>query len=371
MPKLTPLLALIGAISAIWAAPTASATSRQGAAGAAVSDNMITVGGKPFFPIMAIDQCSTDGVARARALGINVILNENCPGTPASDQLAHLGDTQLGVVPIEARGTADGQLMGWTFPDEPESNGWTPASLAKRFPRARGVDDGVVSFITTTSAFFRAPFRDPKVPYATTVGFAHLADIAGFDLYPLNHCQHDLSTVYDAQRQFSQLVGRQPTFQWIETGPLVPSYCGGFTMTSAQLTAETWLAITGGARGVGFFTHTFGANGSPLDLTPGIEHAMRRFTSLASAVMPGLAGLDVASTVNSPAVKAVARRANGRVYVFAVNSLSTPVRAQVYVPALAPGTLTVFGEKRSLSVASHRFVETFKPLAVHVYVQRD
>ena len=92
--------------------------------------------------------------------------------------------------------------------------------------------------------------------------------MAGFDLYPLNACQADLTAVYDAQRAFVKLAGSTPTFQWIETGPIRPTYCGGFTMTPEQLNAEVWLAVIGGARGIGYFTHTWTPDHHSFDVAP-------------------------------------------------------------------------------------------------------
>ncbi|HVU79703.1 MAG TPA: hypothetical protein VHC67_19170 [Gaiellaceae bacterium] len=343
---------------------TAHATTAQ----AEVVRTSLQVAGKPFFPVMLLDQCDAAATARARTLGVNLILNESCPGVSPQGQLGLLAGRQLGVLPIQARGSSGSRLAGWTYPDEPENNGWTPAKLARAFPYARGSSDGLVSFVTTTSAFFRPPYRDRRISPATVRGFARLADIAGFDLYPLNHCQSDLASVYDAQRAFVRLVGGMPTFQWIETGPLDPSYCGGFRMTPAELRAEAWLAVVGGARGIGFFTQTV-EPASTYSVAPDVEHAIQRFSSLAAAVQPGLVGATIPSGANSPAIKVLARSAPGSTYVFGVNSLTQPVRVQVEVPNLANGRLRVFGEHRTVTVSNHRFVDLFTPLAVHVYVQ--
>jgi hypothetical protein len=201
-----------------------------------------------------------------------------------------------------------------------------------------------------------------------TRAFARLADVAGFDLYPLNHCQSDLSTVYDAQREFVALAGSRPTFQWIETGPLKSGYCGGFKMTPAQLTAEAWLAIVGGARGIGFFTQTL-EPARAFNVSEPVLHAMRRFADLVPAVKPGLVGTTEPSSANSPAIKVLARTGGGRTYVFAVNSLPQQVRAEVRSPTLANGAAKAFGEHRSVSVSGHGLADTFAPLAVHIYVQ--
>ena len=74
--------------------------------------------------------------------------------------------------------------------------------------------------------------------------------------------------------------------------------------------------------------------------------------------------------MNSSAIKLLARTGNARTYVFAVNTLRTPVTAQGQVPRLHSGSLKVFGEKRSVTVSDSQFVDSFGPLAVHVYVQR-
>jgi hypothetical protein len=47
--------------------------------------------------------------------------------------------------------------------------------------------------------------------------------------------------MYDAQRAFIRLAGETPAFQWIETGPIRPTCCGGFTMTPQELKVEVWL----------------------------------------------------------------------------------------------------------------------------------
>jgi hypothetical protein len=360
-------------VAAIAVAITAVSCRPAGATGgptadADVSHRVIVVHGKPFFPVMLVDQC--EEASPARTLGINLILNASCTSAPA-DQLGRLGEEQLAVLDMRQNQTRDKQLAGFTYPDEPENNGWTPEELRSQFKFPRGTEDGLLSFMTTTSAFFRAaPYRDPRIPAETTSALARLADVAGFDLYPLNHCQSDLSAVYEAQRQFGALAGAMPTFQWIETGPLRPSYCGGFTMTPSELTAEAWLAVAGGARGIGFFTHTWTPDHDAFDVSQPVQRAIARFSQLVAAVKPGLLGTSIPSGANSPAIKLVARSGAGRTFVFAVNSADAPVTVQVQVPGLRHGKLTVFGEKRTVTVAGGRFADRFRPLGVHVYVQR-
>jgi hypothetical protein len=363
--KCLALIAALAATSLVTGLATAQA--RQATAQASVGPTSIRIGGKPLFPVMLLNQCDADAAARARSIGANLILNESCPGLSPAEQLARIG-SQLGVLSMDGLAGTGTHLAGFTFPDEPENNGWTPEALARRYPYRAGSADGLLSFVTLTAGFFRAPFHTADVAPRDTRDFARLADVAGFDLYPLNHCESDLSTVYDAQRQFVALAGSRPTFQWIETGPLKSGYCGGFQMTPAQLTAEAWLAIVGGARGIGFFTQTLEPAKS-FNVSASVLHAMRRFADLVPAVQPGLVGKTEPSSANSPAIKTLARTGGGRTYVFAVNSLPQQVRAEVRSPALANERVQVFGEKRSLAAAGHMLADTFRPLAVHVYVQ--
>lgn len=330
----------------------------------------LVVGGGRFFPVMLIDQCSAADAARGEALGANLIVNESCPGMSGRSQLRSLPGSLLGVLPIGLRSTHGADLVGWTYPDEPDDNGWTPATLARAHPYARGNHDGLVTFLTTTGRFYRrAPYASSLVSLAAFSGFARLADMAGFDLYPLNACQSDLSAVYEAQRAFVRLAGSTPTFQWIETGPIRPTYCGGFSMTPEELYAEVWLAVVGGARGIGYFTHTWSPDHDPFDVTGPIQNAMRRTDATLAAVRPGLLGITRASTVNSPVVKVLARSGGDRTYVFAVNTMRSPTKVQIDVPGLGSRRMNVVGENRIVVTNGGALVDHFGGLQVHVYVQ--
>ncbi len=338
---------VIGAVLAMVIGATLAGASVLKTAHASATGRGLVVGGNRFFPVMLIDQCTAADVARGRALGINLVFNESCPGLSAGRQLALLHRKALAVLSIDARRTRGAGLVGWTYPDEPDNNGWSPASLAKAHPYRRGNADGLVTFLTTTGRFLqRAPYGSTAVPLSRYAAFARLADMAGFDLYPLNACQSDLTAVYDAQRTFVQLAGATPTFQWIETGPIRSTYCGGFAMTQEELNAEVWLAVVGGARGIGYFTHTWSPKHNPFDVTPALQSAIKGTNALLASVKPGLLGLTVRSTADSPAVKVLARSGDGKTYVFAVNTMRSPTKVQFFVPQLHDGPVTVLGQHR-------------------------
>src|SRR5207245_5980704 len=80
------------------------------------------------------------------------------------------------------------------------------------------------------------------------------ADVLGFDLYPLQGwCQADrFADVAAAQREVVGLAGEKPTFQWIEARTMECPQ-PELAVTPATVRAESWLAIAGGAHGLGFF----------------------------------------------------------------------------------------------------------------------
>ena len=336
---------------------------------ASVAHSTLVVAGTRFFPVMLIDQCTPAAAAQARRLGINLVVNENCPDLTSERQLAMISGHALAVLSVAHPDVRGGSLVGWTFPDEPENNGWTPEKLRQAHPYSRGSRDGLISLITTGAGFFDAPYARTQLPQTEYGRFARLADVAGFDLYPLGHCSKDLSAVYNAQRAFAHLAGKMPTFQWIETGPIKPTYCGGFQMQPDELRAEVWAAIAGGARGIGYFTHTWTPDHNAFDVTPAIKSEMGRINSLIAAVRPGLVGRTLLSGSNSPSIEVLARAGAGKVYVFVVNPLREPATIQMHVPALSNGPVTVFGEHRAVTANAGHFNDSFTPLGVHVYVQ--
>jgi hypothetical protein len=224
-------------------------------------------------------------------------------------------------------------------------------------------------FITTGPGFYGSTYTPTSIASAVYAGFVRLADVAGFDLYPLAHCSLDLGAVYDAQVAFNRLAGNMPTFQWIETGPSRSTYCGGYQMTAAELRAEVWLAIAGGARGVGYFTHTWSPDHNEFDVSPALQQEMTRTDSQLAALQPALEGRTIPSTSDSASIKVVARSVGRTTFVIAVNASRFQLDSQFHVPALQAGNVLVVGEHRSLSSSSGYASDTFLPLAVHVYVQ--
>ncbi len=373
MPRFTLVLIMAVVLAAPAAAEplglrASSASLRASTAQAHVSKSRILLAGRPFFPIMVLGQCTESNVAKGRELGINLFMSGDCGSLPTERELALVAGSGIAVLPMAGRTARGPALAGWTFPDEPENNRWSPDGLRQAYPYRRGSDDGLLSFMTTGAGFFTRTDNSP--PRGVYRGFARLADVAGFDLYPLGHCQHDLVAVYNAQRDYVGLVGPgTPTFQWIETGPIVSTYCGGFQMQPNELRAEVWLAIAGGARGIGYFTQTFSPDHRTFDVQPAIGGEMLRTNRQLRLLTPALLGRASPATADTGSIKLVARNAGGRTYVFAVNSTRDYVKAQLQVPGLGKRRVRAIDENRTLRAGlGGRLIDHFAPLAVHLYV---
>ena len=185
------------------------------------------------------------------------------------------------------------------------------------------------------------------------------ADVVGFDLYPLQEvCRRDfLTAVFDAQRELVELAPGKPTFQWIEAHELK---CPQLPVTPDTVRAESWLALAGGAHGLGYF---------PKDWDPVVADAIggvtARIRQLGQALLGPASQVDVQP---SGAVRASARSLNGALYVIAVNGGTEPASVRFHVGGLGERRLLVAGTGRSLEASGDVIAATLPPLGVRIYV---
>jgi hypothetical protein len=304
--------------------------------------------GQPFFPVLLWGQCPYyDGLL---SMGINVFLNNPCPGG-AEAQLAALAGRGLSVVEAGAGTTTGAGLIGTYYPDEADLHNFTGANL----PQTTGV-----RFLTLSNHFYSAaaPLEQGRGMYP---GLVAKADVIGFDLYPLqNWCRRDaLPGVYEAQQELVRLAAGKPTFQWIEDAHMDCPYGDpALAVTPDTVRAESWLAIAGGARGIGFF---------PIGWTGDVGGAIADVGHAVQALGPALLAPDAPVSANGP-VKVAARRYGGALYVIAVNPTYDPAQTTIEAPGLAGRPLQVLNEGRTVTSKGDAFADSFAPLAVHVYI---
>lgn len=319
---------------------------------AAVGGGAILLDGQPFFPLLVLAQCPT-GYESSLAAGITLYAENPCGGI--ADQTAALDGRALSLTSAAEAGVGGPGVIGWYYPDEADLKLLTGDTLPQ-FPTQAAT--GRLSVLTLSNHFYSrtAPLADGRGIYP---GLIARSDAVGFDLYPLQEfCEaHRLPDVTASQRELVRLAGGKPTFQWIEASTWKCS-APALRVTPATVRAESWLAVAGGARGLGFFPADW-----PAGVTPGIAAVARETTALAA----GLLAPDAPTSATGPVI-AAARSLHGALYVFAVNPTRRAVRATITAPGLAGRTLGILGEGRSVAASGESVTDDFAPLAVHLYV---
>jgi hypothetical protein len=329
-------------------ATTATATTDGGA---------ILVGDQPFFPRALWDTCPSD-VPKRMLDGINLFMGNACGNE--SSLLTKLRGQAFSVADASSNLTDVRGLIGWYYPDELDARLPAPVSATTLKNLAVDPPDGMLSFLTLTNHFYSgaAPLPQGRDFYPE---LSALANVVGFDLYPLqNWCRDDrFAAVYHAQRELESLSNGKPTYQWIEVRRMD---CPGGILdpTPQTVEAETWLAIAGGADGIGYF---------PNNWSDAVGAEIRDLNGTIQELAPALLGDTVAADSNQDPVLVGARTLNGAVYVIAVNSGTTPVEAQIHAPGLGGRTIDVLDEGRKVTASTDDVItDSFAPLAVHIYV---
>jgi len=327
----------------------------------------LTAGGAPFFPILSSYQC--DATAReAAAAGIDLFVEQ--PYTACSHLQPNnfaLDPPPPGVGVLGDEYTDDAPGAGWYLPDEPDALGVRASELPQ--PAAAGK----LRVVNFSQHFYsgQAPIR-PGYDKDEYKRFAAVADVVGFDLYPIvKFCGRvPLLDVFRSQRELTTIYAPdKPTFQWIETG-VMTGECPSITVTPAIANAEAWLAVAGGAVGIGWFTSSWTNDvWNRWDVSP----AMLEQIAATDAQLEALTAVLVApvGTVATPAgstVAASSRSVDGSLYVIAVNAADRPATVSMGIDGLAGRSLSVVDENRRLRPAKRVVVrDTFGPYQVRVY----
>lgn len=318
---------------------------------AGIGGGALLLDGQPFFPFVVWSQCP-DGYGANLAAGINLFAENPCGGL--EKQLDALGGRAYSAAVAGKEGGSAPSLIGYFLPDEPDGLQMSAAQLP---PRPSGTSSQV-GFLTLTNHFYSGAAPLPwAVDYPSLIA---KSDVVGFDLYPLQEwCRPDrLGDVYASQQELVRLSAPRPTFQWIEAAEWrCPG--GATAITPAVVIAESWMAIAGGANGLGFF---------PAIWPAGIGRAIADVSNDVAKLGAALVAPSAPVTSEGRSVYVGARALNGAIYVIAVNGSYAPTRATIRVPGLGTRSLSVLDEGRRVLSNSDAFSDEFAPLAVHVYV---
>jgi hypothetical protein len=326
-------------------APTGNVT-------ATTRDGAILVNGSPWIPLMVYGACSTF-YPSLLADGITLFAQNACGGL--EQQLPALSGRALsaGLAGVDDAPTGAGRI-GAFLPDEADASG------------ARGKSLPVVArpglALLTLSSHVFSEASPPPGGRGIYGGLISRTDVVGFDLYPLQGwCRRDqLIDVYTAQVELDRLAGPRPTFQWIEAAGMNCPTDPSVAVTPDTVRAEAWLALAGGARGLGFF---------PAAWTGDVGGAIARVAGEVGALLPALTqpALQVDVQSDTGLVRAAAWSYDNATYVAAVNAGSSAADMTLRMPGLGSRVLGVLGENRTVKAADNAVTDRIDPLQVHLY----
>jgi hypothetical protein len=330
--------------------PPAAPSGSAGTTGTE-SSAPLRVNGNAIFPRMVWRQCPTYYPTSLGA-GINLFLGVECSNT--DEQFKRLAGRAMSTVDAKTPGISGPGLIGWHLPDEADMSVRIPANMPD--PQ----EQGRVTFLTVTDHFSvrAAPPEGGRDIYKD---FFARADVVGFDTYPVEgRCKTDqFDNVYWMQRELVALTGGKPTFQWIEAGPM--EHCReNVDPTPEVVRAETWLAIAGGARGIGYFPDWWVES-----IRSEVRQTNREILALAPALLSP--SLRVNWSTDSP-VRVALRRYNGATYVIAANSSTSDAKVAFSVPGLSGRPLRVFRDGRVVKSFGDVVSDQLPGLGVAVYV---
>jgi hypothetical protein len=333
------------------AAPPTAPTALPSGTPTVPNSSPMRLNGHAVFPRMVWRQCPSYYPGSLNA-GINLFLGVEC--AEPSVQFERLAGRAMSTVDAKTPGVSGPGVVGWHLPDEADVS----VGRAETLPRPKA--SGRITFLTLTDHFSdrAAPPPNGKSIYPA---FFERADVIGFDTYPVEvRCSlAQIDNVYWMQRELIALTGGKPTFQWIEAGPM--EHCReNEDPTPAVVRAETWLAIAGGARGIGYFPDWWVE-----DIRAEVRLTNREILALAPALLSPVA--QASWSADGP-VRIGARRYNGATYVVAVNTSTSPANASFTVPGLGGRALRVFREGRVVKPMGDVVVDKLPGLGVAVYV---
>jgi hypothetical protein len=346
-----------------------------------------------YFPI-AVWLQSPSNAAAYKATGINLYIGLwNGPDKAGLDQLATASMPALcdqNAFALANLIAYKNVLAGWTQMDEPDNaqdngaGGYNPCispdTIIKRYTKMKLADStrpvllNLGQAVAYTGWYGRGTCTGKTDMYPQ---YLRGCDIACFDIYPVNSTdapvKGNLWYVAKGVDSLRMWCGdRKPVWSWIEC----TSINGGTRPAPAQVKAEVWMALIHGAKGIGYFCHSFAPTFkeaawlSDAEMKPAITAINQRIIALAPVLnSPTITGaVSVASGNKAVPVDIMVKNLAGAGYVFAVAMRGDTTTATFTVagPA-AKDTAEVLDENRAVPVVNGTFSDRFAGYGVHLY----
>ena len=285
-------------------------------------------------------------------------------------------------------------IYGWMHGDEPDNaqrsktpGKWDPCrdpgvvigdyEMIKKKDPSRPVYLNVGRGVAYTNWVGRGVCRGKTDMYKiSNNGYLKGCDIASFDIYPVNSIEEEVegqlwyvAKGIDNLREWSN--DKKPTWCWIETTRI--SEKAKRKPTPAEVKSEVWMALVHGARGIGYFCHSFvgkmddAALLHDAEMILGVKEINEQINSLAPVLntQDNKGYATVKSSNASVPIDIMTKRHGNANYIFAVamREGSTAATFQVRKGKI----VEVIGENRTIRIVKGRFSDEFSRYGVHLY----
>ena len=349
-----------------------------------------------FFPIAVWAQNPANAEVY-KENGINLFIN--IYGGLDREKLDQLRKARMKVIPQQnsfgLMQLNEPLIYGWINGDEPDNaqrnhtkNKWDPcrdpADIIRDYEEIKKNDPTRPVYLNVgrgaahTNWIGRGVCRGRTDMYRVeNNGYLKACDIASFHVYPVNAYEKEVEgQLWYVARGIDNLqewsAHSKPAWCWIETTRINDK--SSRKPTPEEVKAEVWMALIHGAKGFGYFCHSF-VGGSTDDIAllrdEEMLTAVRKINEQVTALAPVLNSPDtkgyatVQSSNRSVPVDILTKRDGRTYYIFAVAMRDGETSATFDVKR--GGTVEVLGEKRTLHIKKGKFTDQFSGYGVHLY----
>lgn len=348
-----------------------------------------------FFPIAVWAQ-NPVYASDYKEKGINMFISIH--GGLDQEKLDHLKKAEMKVIAHQNKfgltQLNEPLIYGWMHGDEPDNaqrskteNKWDPcrdpADIIRDYEKIKQKDPtrpvylNVGRGVAYTNWVGRGVCRGRTDMYmVANNGYLKGCDIASFDIYPVNASEGDVegqlwyvAKGIDNLQEWSN--HSKPTWCWIETTRI--SEKAKRKPTPAEVKSQVWMALIHGAKGFGYFCHSFvgktddAALLHDAEMISSIKTINQEVTSLASILNSAdTKGYATASTANESIPVDILTKRDGKTnYIFAVSMREGNTTATFKIKS--GKTVEVIGENRTIQVKKGKFSDDFSNYGVHLY----
>lgn len=281
-------------------------------------------------------------------------------------------------------------IYGWMHGDEPDNAQWNDDTKTY---------DPCISPQDIIAYYKEVKQKDPLHPYYLNLGqgvsyttwigrgectgrtdmyaeYLKGCDIASFDIYPVNSADTAVrdklwmgAKGIDSLRNWCN--DNKPIWTWIETTQIGKDSPG--KPTPQEVKSQVWMAIIHGAKGIGYFCHSFYPENDDAallhdkEMLAGIKEINIRINALAPVLNSKTISDFAAVTSNNPKVKVdmMAKKYNNSHYLFAAAMRNEKTIADYQVSS--GNEVEVIGEDRKIKIVNGRFEDHFNGYEIHIY----